>query len=154
GIHASTAILYNHESPRRGGQFVTQKIVQGLCKINRGEAQALRLGNLTAIKDWGYARDYTAAMWVLAQSGNPGDLVFSTGVGRTVGDFVQVVAQILGLPAWQGLITVQESITRMNATETALVGASSPQAAQVLKHSISFEQLVELMVKSELGGTL
>src|SRR5206468_11677896 len=94
-LHVSTAILYNRESPRREEHFVSQKIVKGLIRIKRGEAERLELGNLDDVKDWGFAEDYAHGMWLMGRADSPGDYILATGTGHTVADFVTEAAEVL-----------------------------------------------------------
>ena len=126
-LHVSTAILYNHESPRREEHFVSQKIVKGLIKIKRNETERLELGNLDDVKDWGFARDYAYGMWLMAQAHSPGDYILATGTGHTVADFVKEAADALELEKWPEMVTVQPRLTRP-VTKTRLVG--DPHRAQ------------------------
>ena len=97
GIHASTGILFNHESPRRGFEFVTRKITSGLAAILTGRSKELRLGNLEARRDWGHARDYVDAMWRMLQQEEPDDYVVATNQTHSVGDFVHIAFDLVGL---------------------------------------------------------
>lgn len=154
GLHASTAVLYNHESPRRRTAFVTRKIVQGLVQVRRGERDCLELGNLDAVKDWGYARDYVRGMWLMARADSPGTWILATGRGRTIGDFVEATASSLGIADWRDRVRVQSGLTRPTEP-TPLIG--NPAAATTRlgwEHSVDFPGLVELMVQHELQGTL
>jgi GDPmannose 4,6-dehydratase len=153
-LHASNAILYNHESPRREAHFVSRKIVNGVVAVRRGEAQALQLGNLDDIKDWGFAGDYVRGMWLMAQANSPGDYVLASGTGRTIAEFVEQVAESLALKNWRDLIEVQPGLTRQ-MTKTRLVG-NPEQARTVLgwQRAVTFDALVAMMVECELSGTL
>ena len=103
GLHASTGILFNHESPRRGETFVTRKITRGLSRISVGEQECLYLGNLNAKRDWGHAKDYVEAMWLMLQQDEPDDYVIATGEQYSVRDFVNKAAPYFGLLLeWQG----------------------------------------------------
>lgn len=153
-LHASTAILYNHESPRREAHFVTQKIVKGLVSVRRGEAQTLQLGNLDDVKDWGFAGDYVHGMWLMAQADRADDYILATGSGRTVADFANEAAGLLQLENWRDLVKVQSGLTRP-VTNTRLVG--DPRRAQTTlgwQRSLDFRGLVSLMVQHELSRTL
>jgi GDPmannose 4,6-dehydratase len=103
GMHASNGILFNHESPRRGRNFVTKKISQAVARIARGEQSVLKLGNLSAERDWGYAPEYVEAMWRMLQRDKPGDYVIGTGVAHSVRDFVELCFDVVGVKiAWSG----------------------------------------------------
>lgn len=97
GIHAVNGILFNHESPRRGETFVTRKIAKAVARISRGEQNHLYLGNLDAIRDWGYAKEYVEAMWLMMQNDSPRDYVVATGIGATVKEFVEASFAHVGL---------------------------------------------------------
>src|ERR1700682_1574994 len=99
GIHASNGILFNHESPRRGFEFVTRKITSGIARILAGQSKELRLGNLEAKRDWGHARDYVEAMWSMMQQDEPDDYVVATGKSHSVSDFVRMAFELAGLNA-------------------------------------------------------
>jgi GDPmannose 4,6-dehydratase len=153
-LHASTAILYNHESPRRDPHFVSHKIVKGLVQVLRGEAQTLQLGNLDDTKDWGFAGDYAYGMSLMAQAKSPDDYILATGKGHTVGNFVEQAADILKLKHWREIVKVQPGLTRP-ATSTRLIG--DPQRAKKRlgwRHSFDFRGLVELLVRHELENSL
>jgi len=153
-LHTSTAILYNHESPRREEHFVSQKIVKGLIRIKRGEAERLELGNLDDVKDWGFAGDYAHGMWLMGQADSPGDYILATGMGHSVADFVNEAAKVLELSNWREVVTVKPRLIRPG-TKTRLVG--NPHRAQTAlgwRHSLDFRGLVERMVKHALEDTL
>jgi len=102
GMHASNGILFNHESPRRGENFVTRKITYSLARIRAGLQETVKLGNLEAVRDWGYAVDYIEAMWLILQQDQPGDYVVATGEGHTVREFVEKASAIAGFDiAWE-----------------------------------------------------
>ena len=154
GLHASTAILYNHESPRRRPYFVTRKIVRGLVNVKRGQLPYLELGNLHSVKDWGYARDYVHGMWLMAQADTPGSHVLATGCGRTIDDFVRETADALGIKDVHEVIRVQQGLTRP-PEQIPLIGNPSRAYSELgWTHSVSFRQLVELMVDNEVQQTL
>ena len=103
GLHASSGILFNHESPRRGETFVTRKITRGLSRISVGEQDVLSLGNLDARRDWGHAKDYVEAMWLMLQQDEPEDYVIATGEQYSVRDFVDAAAPYFGINiVWEG----------------------------------------------------
>ena len=161
GLHASSGILFNHESPRRGETFVTRKITRGLSRISVGEQNVLSLGNLNARRDWGHARDYVEAMWLMLQQDKPDDYVIATGEQYSVRDFVQEAAPYFGMNiVWKGeglnevgidkntgrtIIEVSPKYFRPAEVET-LLGDSS-KAKQVLgwEPKTSFKELVEDM---------
>jgi len=153
-LHASSAILYNHESPRREAHFVSQKIVKGLVRVRRSQSETVQLGNLDDVKDWGFAGDYVNGMWLMARADSAADYILATGTRHTVADFVNEAAHLLNLKNWRDFVKVQSGLTRP-ATKTCLVG--NPQLAETAlgwQRSLDFRGLVNLMVQHELSGTL
>lgn len=148
-LHASSGILFNHESPRRGLEFVTRKISNTVAKIKLGQATELRLGNLDAKRDWGFAGDYVRAMWLMLQQDSPDDYVVSTGVTRSVREFCEVAFGHVGLD-YEDYVVIDEAFYRPAEVEL-LVGDAS-KAAEVLgwKPTVQFEDLVTMMVDADL----
>lgn len=150
GLHASTAILYNHESPRRQPAFVTRKIVQGLVGVKRGRLPHLQLGNLHGVKDWGWAPDYARGMSLMAQAASPSSWILATGVPHTVEDFVRETADILGYTDFREVVRVESGLARPSDA-VPLIGNPARAYAQLgWSHSVTFRRLVELMVEHEL----
>jgi GDPmannose 4,6-dehydratase len=161
GLHASSGILFNHESPRRGETFVTRKITQGLSRISTGQQDILYLGNLDAKRDWGHAKDFVKAMWLMLQQDNPDDYVIATGEQYSVREFVEVAAPYFGMNIiWvnEGLnemgldkntmkpiIKVDPKYFRPAEVETLLGDATKAKQKLGWEPEISFEQLVEDM---------
>jgi GDPmannose 4,6-dehydratase len=150
GLHASSGILYNHESPRRPLDFVTRKISHGAASISLGLQHELELGDLGARRDWGYAADYVRAMWLMLQHDEPGDFVVATGVTHSVQDLVQCAFDRVGLP-WEDYVRVDDSLKRGKAELHDLVGDSA-KASDLLgwAPSVDFEGLVHLLVDADL----
>jgi GDPmannose 4,6-dehydratase len=150
GIHASTGILFNHESPRRGFEFVTRKISSQVARIKLGMAKEIRLGNLDAKRDWGHAREYVAAMWTMVQQPEPGDFVVGTGETHSVREFLQVAFEHVGLD-YEKYIVVDQKLHR--PAEVSLLLADYSRAKKVLgwEPTISFRQLVREMVDADLA---
>jgi GDPmannose 4,6-dehydratase len=148
-LHASAGILFNHESPRRGFEFVTRKISNGVARIKCGEAQELRLGNLDARRDWGFAGDYVQAMYLMLQQDAPGDYVVASGQERAVRDFAAAAFQVAGLN-WEDYVVTDERFFR--PTEIYALRGDAAQAARVLgwKPRVSFTELVKMMVDNDL----
>ena len=162
GLHASTGILFNHESPRRGETFVTRKITRGLSRISVGEQECLYLGNLNAKRDWGHAKDYVEAMWLMLQQDEPDDYVIATGEQYSVKDFVDKVAPFFGFNIeWMGegelefgydwntkrkVIAVDKKYFRPAEVESLLGDASKAKRKLGWEPKISFDQLIEDMV--------
>ena len=152
GIHATNGILFNHESPRRGETFVTRKITRAVAKIATGSKEKLYLGNLDAVRDWGYAKEYVESMWLMLQQETPGDFVVATGVGATVRDFVKVAFDHVGLN-FEDHIQVDERYRRPTEVD-ALIGDPS-KAEKVLgwKAKTHWKELAKLMVDADLEKT-
>ena len=165
GIHASSGILFNHESPRRGETFVTRKIIRGLSRIVSGEDSVLSLGNLDAKRDWGHAKDYVEAMWLMLQQDEPDDYVIATGVQYSVREFVELSASHYGMNiVWQGegfdevgvdqntgnvVIRVNPKYFRPAEVETLLGDATKAKEKLGWEPKISFKELVEDMCTNE-----
>ena len=162
GLHASSGILFNHESPRRGETFVTRKITRGLSRISVGEQECLYLGNLNAKRDWGHAKDYVEAMWLMLQQDEPDDYVIATGEQYSVKDFVNKAAPFFGFNIeWMGegelefgydwntkrkIIAVDKKYFRPAEVESLLGDASKAKQKLGWEPKISFDQLIEDMV--------
>ena len=150
GLHASSGMLFNHESPRRGLEFVTRKISHGAARIALGRESELRLGNLDAKRDWGFAGDYVDAMWRMLQQDEPGDFVVCTGETHSVREFCQVAFGHLGLD-WEAHVVIDEEFIR--PAEVDLLVGDASRAAKVLGWSptVDFEGLVTMMVDADMA---
>jgi GDPmannose 4,6-dehydratase len=150
GLHASSGILFNHESPRRGPEFVTRKISLGVAKIARGLSDQIVLGNLDAKRDWGFAGDYVEAMWKMLQEPSADDYVIATGETHSVREFVQIAFEYANLPNWEKYVKISNEFLRP-AEVDYLVG-NSEKARKKLNWSpkVSFKELVHMMVESDL----
>ena len=146
GLHASNGILFNHESPRRGGTFVTRKVTRGVAAIIKGEQQHLYLGNLDARRDWGYAKEYVEAMWLMLQQPAPDDYVVATGREVTVRDMVQYVFEKIGLGDYQQYVRLNPRYVR--PYELAHLQGRADKAERVLgwKPKYTFEMLMDEMI--------
>jgi GDPmannose 4,6-dehydratase len=149
GLHCSTGILYNHESPRRGFEFVTRKISSTVAQISLGQATELSLGNLNALRDWGHAKEYVRAMWLMLQQDTPDDYVIATGVAHSVLDFVQAAFEHVGLN-YINYVTVNPQFYRPAEVEVLLGDPTKAHRKLGWKHSIDFTELVEEMVESDI----
>jgi GDPmannose 4,6-dehydratase len=149
GVHATNGILFNHESPRRGETFVTRKITRAVAKIATGSKEKLYLGNLDAVRDWGYAKEFVESMWLMLQQDKPGDYVVATGVGATVKDFAQAAFEHVGLN-YKDHVEVDKRYERPTEVD-ALIGDPS-KAEKVLgwKAKTHWEELAKLMVDADL----
>jgi GDPmannose 4,6-dehydratase len=148
-VHASNGIMFNHESPRRGMQFVTRKITDAVARIKLGLASEVRLGNLAARRDWGFAGDYVEAMWLMLQQEHPGDYVVATGVTHTVREFCELAFARAGLD-WEQYVVIDEHLFRP-AEIDVLVGDST-KARRVLgwEPRVGFDEVVAMMVDADL----
>lgn len=149
-MHASSGILFNHESPRRGVEFVTRKITDGVARIKLGLADELRLGNLDAQRDWGFAGDYVKAMWLMLQQEQPDDYVIATNETHSVQEFCELAFGRVGLD-WKQY--VKQDPRFMRPAEVDLLIGDPAKAKQVLgwEPEVSFKQLVEMMVDGDLA---
>ena len=166
GLHASNGILFNHESPLRGETFVTRKITLGIANIIKGEGAKIRLGNLDAKRDWGHAKDFVKAMWLMTRQEEPDDYVIATGETRTVREFVTKAFQVCGIPIeWKGegvnevairtdtnqeVVCVDPKFYRPTEVDLLLGNPSKAKNRLGWKPEISFESLVEEMVRQDL----
>ncbi|MCS6976065.1 MAG: GDP-mannose 4,6-dehydratase [Gemmatales bacterium] len=148
-LFACSGILFNHESPRRGLEFVTRKITHGVARIKLGLANELRLGNLQAKRDWGFAGDYVRAMWLMLQQPTPDDYVIGTGETHSVQEFVEIAFDHAGLD-WRKHVVVDPQFYR--PAEVELLLADSSKARRVLgwQPQVNFEHLVRMMVDADL----
>ncbi|NNN21012.1 MAG: GDP-mannose 4,6-dehydratase [Acidimicrobiales bacterium] len=148
-LHASSGILFNHESPRRGLEFVTRKITHGVAQIHHGLAKSISLGNLDAKRDWGFAADYVRAMWLMLQQDNPGDYVVATGETHSVKELCEIAFDHVGLDM-NKYVHVDEKYLR--PAEVDLLVGDPSRAEKVLgwKRETDFETLVRMMVDADL----
>ena len=149
GLHASNGILFNHESPRRGETFVTRKIARAVAAIAAGRQEKLYLGNLDAIRDWGYAKEYVETMWLMLQQEKPGDYVVATGIGATVRDFVSEAFNFAGLE-WQKYVEVDSRYTRPTEVDALIGDPSKAESELKWKAKVKWNELAHLMVEAEL----
>tara|TARA_B100001564_G_scaffold101650_1_gene83679 strand:- start:766 stop:1800 length:1035 start_codon:yes stop_codon:yes gene_type:complete len=165
-IHACSGILFNHESPLRGPEFVTRKISQGMAQIALKKIKKINLGNLNAERDWGFAGDYVEAMWLMLQKDKPDDYVIATGETHSVRDFVQVAANSIDIDIeWNNegnnevgickktgntIISVDKQYTRPSETDHLLGDASKAKENLGWKPSVNFQSLVNMMVEHDL----
>ena len=148
-LYACSGILFNHESPRRGENFVSRKITRGIAQILSGKTDKLRLGNLDAKRDWGHARDYVEAMWLMLQQDEPDDYVIATGVMRSVHEFLEASFTMAGLE-WKDFVVIDQAFIRP-AEVNELRGDSSKAAKKLgWRPRISFEELVREMLENDL----
>jgi GDPmannose 4,6-dehydratase len=149
GLFASSGILFNHESPRRGLEFVTRKVTHEVARIKLGLSNSLTLGNLDAQRDWGFAGDYVRAMWLMLQQERPDDYVISTGVSHSVRQLVQIAFEHAGLH-WEKYVRLDPALIRP-AEVDHLIGDSTKARTQLgWTPTVDFRALVEMMVDADL----
>jgi GDPmannose 4,6-dehydratase len=148
-LHASTGILFNHESQRRGFEFVTRKISYAVARIKKGLQKKVKLGNIKAIRDWGHSQDYVMAMWSMLQQKNPGDYVIGTGIEHSVEEFAKKAFEHVGLN-YKDYVIVDENLIRPAEVDTLLADYSKAKKILKWEPKISFDDLVTSMVESDL----
>jgi len=150
GMFACNGILFNHESPRRGIEFVTRKITDGVARIKLGLGKEIRLGNLDAKRDWGFAGDYVEAMWLMLQQQKPEDYVIATGETHTVREFVEEAFKVAGVEHYEKYVGVDKKFFR--PAEVELLIGNPEKARKILgwKPKVNFKQLVKMMVDADL----
>jgi len=151
GLHATNGILFNHESPRRGETFVTRKITRAAAAIATGSKEKLFLGNLEAVRDWGYAKEYVESMWLMLQQPNGTDFVVATGVGATVLDFVEAAFSRVGLD-WKSHVEVDQRYLRPTEVDSLIGDPSKIQSELSWKAKTHWKELAELMVDADLAA--
>ncbi len=149
-LFAVSGILFNHESPRRGLEFVTRKISDGVARIKLGLAEELRLGNLDSKRDWGYAEDYVRAMWLMLQQANPRDYVISSGANHSVREFCELAFAHVGLD-WQDHVVSDPKFYRPAEVSVLLGDCRKAREELGWQPMVSFEEMVRVMVDADLG---
>jgi len=149
GMHASNGILFNHESPRRGFEFVTRKITDHVAKIKLGEAKEIRLGNLDAKRDWGFAGDYVEGMWRMLQADEPDDYVLATGETHTVREFCDIAFSRVGLD-YEDHVVVDPKFVRPAEVDLLLGDPSKVKEKLGWQPKVTFRDLVEMMVDADM----
>ena len=149
GIHATNGILFNHESPRRGETFVTRKITMAAARIKLGLQEKLYLGNLDAVRDWGYAKEYVESMWLMLQQEKPDDYVVATGEGATVRDFCEVAFAELGLD-YKKYVETEDRYIRPTEVDALIGDPSKAQKVLGWNAKTHWEELAKLMVSADL----
>ena len=148
-LHASNGILFNHESPRRGFEFVTRKISHGVAMIKKGYEKKIKLGNIKAKRDWGHAKDYVEAMWLMLQQDKPGDYVIGTGKEHSVEEFAKKAFDHAGLN-YNNHIEIDKNLMRPAEVDTLLADFSKAKEILKWEPKISFDDLIKSMVESDL----
>lgn len=151
GMHASSGMLFNHESPRRGPEFVTRKVSQAVARISLGLQDTLTMGNLDASRDWGFAGDYVEAMWLMLQQDAADDYVISTGETRTIRDLLDTAFTHVGIPDWSGLVNHSDEF--MRPAEVDLLVGDPTKAQDVLgwKRQVEFAEMIAMMVDADIA---
>ena len=151
GLFACSGILFNHESPRRGREYVTRKITNAAAEISLGLRNELALGNLDARRDWGYAGDYVRAMWLMLQQDDPGDYVVATGETHSVREFAEHAFQVAGVEDWERFVVVDERFFR--PADIDIIAGDATKASRVLgwQPEVRFDELVRMMVEHDLA---
>jgi len=150
GLYASSGILFNHESPRRGFEFVTRKVTNTIAKIKLGLGKELRLGNLEAKRDWGYAGDYVKAMWLMLQQERPEDYVVATGETHSIKDLVKIAFSYVGLD-WKDYLVIDEIFFRPAEINELKGDFSKAKKKLDWEPRLKFKELIEMMVESDLN---
>lgn len=149
GIFACNGILFNHESPRRGKEFVTRKVTDAVARIKLGVQQKLYLGNLDAMRDWGYAGDYVRAMWLMLQQDKPDDYVIATGEKHSVRELVELAFEYVGLD-WREFVEIDPKLFRPAEVYTLRGDASKARRVLGWEPTVTFPELVKMMVEADL----
>jgi GDPmannose 4,6-dehydratase len=151
GLHACSGILFNHDSPRRGRAFVTRRISSGVASIKLGFSDELVLGNLDVRRDWGYAKEYVEAMWLMLQLDTPADFAIGTGVSHSVRDLVEAAFACVDLKA-EDYVRVDPSLARPADIEELVAGPTKAKEELGWESRVSFDDLIELMVQADLSA--
>jgi GDPmannose 4,6-dehydratase len=150
GMHASSGMLFNHESPRRGVEFVTRKVSRAVARIHLGKQDTLTLGNLDAQRDWGFAGDYVEAMYLMLQQDIPDDYVIATGETHSIRDLLEVAFDEVGISDWSPHVRLDPQFLRPAEVELLVGDPSKAKSHLGWKPRVSFDELIRMMVKSDL----
>ncbi len=150
GLHAVNGILFNHESPRRGENFVTRKITRGIAEIKTGLAKKIYLGNLEAKRDWGYAPEYVEVMWRMLQEDEPDDYVIGTGESHSVGDFLETAFRHAGLGDWQSYVEIDPRYYRPAEVDNLVADTRKAKTKLGWEAKVRFDELAKIMVEADL----
>ena len=152
GMHASSGILFNHESPRRGPEFVTRKISQAVARIHLGQQDSMALGNLDAKRDWGFAGDYVEAMWRMLQQDEADDYVISTGETHSIREFLDIAFAHVGIDDWTKHVTQDPRFMRPAEVELLIGDATKAKEKLGWTPTVSFDELVAMMVDADIAA--
>ena len=150
GMFACSGILFNHESPRRGLEFVTRKISNAVARIRLGQADTLRLGNLEPKRDWGYAGDYVKAMWLMLQQPQPDDYVVGTGESHTIRELIETAFRAAGIDDWEKSVVIDSDLFRPAEVTSLVADASKARSVLGWRPTVDFRGLVTMMVEADL----
>ena len=150
GMFAVNGILFNHESPRRGGTFVTKKITKGVADIVAGKAEKIYLGNLDARRDWGYAPEYCEAMWVMLQQDEPDDFVIGTGQSHSVKDFLIKAFEVAGITDWEKYVEIDPKYYRPAEVDSLIADTRKAKEKLGWEPKVKFDELVKIMMEEDL----
>ena len=151
GMHASNGILFNHESPRRGETFVTRKITRAVAAIKAGKQEKLFLGNLDAVRDWGYAKEYVESMWLMLQQDKPSDYVVATGVGASVKEFADAAFAHAGLN-WKDHVETDKKYIRPTEVDALIGDPSKAEKELKWKAKVHWKELAQIMVDADISA--
>ena len=150
-LHASNGILFNHESPIRGKEFVTRKITDGVAKIKLGLEDKILLGNLDAKRDWGYAGDFVEAMWLMLQQEEPGDYVVATGLQHSIRDVLEIAFDEVGIKEWERYVESDPRFKRPAELHCLLGDSKKAQEKLGWQNKTSFEEMIKMMTKADMA---
>jgi GDPmannose 4,6-dehydratase len=151
GIHASSGILFNHEGPKRGLEFVTRKVTNSVARIKLGLQEGITMGNIDSSRDWGYAGDYVEAMWMMLQQDEPDDYVIATGETHTIREFLDASFKLAGIDDWEPYVTQDQRFYRPAEVDLLIGDASKAQQKLGWKPRVSFGELVRMMYENDLA---
>lgn len=149
-MYAVSGMLFNHESPRRGLEFVTRKIANGVARVKLGKQKYVELGNLDAKRDWGYAKDYVEAMWLMLQQDTPDDYVIATGETHSVREFLQVACEVAGIQDWESAYKHNPKYDRPAEVDLLIGDATKAKKKLGWAPKVTFQELVKIMTEAEL----
>jgi GDPmannose 4,6-dehydratase len=150
GLHASCGILFNHESPRRGHEFITRKITRAVARIELGLDDHVTLGNLDSRRDWGFAGDYVKGMWLMLQQDDPGDYVLATGRTHSIGELLDVAFAEVGIEDWGPYVRQDRRFMRPAEVDWLIGDAGKAERELGWSPEVDFHELIAMMVKSDL----
>jgi GDPmannose 4,6-dehydratase len=151
GIHGSSGILFNHEGPKRGIEFVTRKVTNAVARIKLGLQESIALGNLESSRDWGYAGDYVEAMWMMLQQDQPDDYVIATGETHSIRELLQVAFRLADIEDWESYVTQDPRFMRPSEVDLLIGDASKAQSRLGWRPHVSFDELVRMMYENDLA---